>query len=143
MEESYLRSQFIYEHERYRQEIWLPFKLFRGDNDNERFLSETILDQKELLEKKKDLDKKIIGTIRLAIINDDQDRIFSYLEMLNFPASMKIVVKMCNQLNANLLAQKINKFISEKGDREVLTKQYQHKPANPSFDSRQMQMIMA
>jgi hypothetical protein len=142
MEESYLRQHFIFEHERHRQEVWLPYKLFRGSNDNERFLSETILEQKELIEKKKSMDKSLIETIRLAILNDEQDKIFTYLELLNFTASIKIIVKLCNQLNQNMLAQKVSQFIEEKAEKEVLQKQYQHKPANPTFDSRQMQMML-
>lgn len=104
MEENFLRQKFIFEHERYRQEVWLPYKLFRGNHDNERFLSETILEQKELIEKKKEMDKTLIETIRLAIINDEQDKVFTYLELLNFTASIRIVVKLCNQLNQNVLA---------------------------------------
>jgi uncharacterized protein (DUF2225 family) len=103
-EEAHFRQQFILEHEQYRREVWLPFKLFRGSNDNERFLSETILELKELNQKKKELDKQMISAIRLAILNDDHEKVFTYIEKLHFTPSIRIVIKLCNELNQNLLA---------------------------------------
>lgn len=39
LEEAHFRSQLILDHEQYRKDVWLPYKLFRGSADNERFLS--------------------------------------------------------------------------------------------------------
>jgi hypothetical protein len=44
IEEAHFRASFLLDHETYRKEVWLPYKLFRGSNDNERFMSETILE---------------------------------------------------------------------------------------------------
>lgn len=57
IEEEHLRKQMILDHEQYRRDVWLPFKLFRGNFDNERFMSESILEQKDMTQKKKELDK--------------------------------------------------------------------------------------
>jgi len=47
-EELHFREQVILDHEQSRREMWEPYKLFRGRNDNERFLSESIMDAKEI-----------------------------------------------------------------------------------------------
>jgi hypothetical protein len=44
LEEEFFRNKLITEHETFRNDTWLSFKLFRGHNDNERFQSENILD---------------------------------------------------------------------------------------------------
>lgn len=124
IEELYLRNQMILDHEQYRKDVWLPYKLFRGTYDNERFMSESILDQKDITQKKKELDKQMIGAIRVAIVNDEHDKVFTYLELLNFTTTIKVVVKLCNELQQNHLAQRISKYIDEKAEKDVLSKQY-------------------
>lgn len=52
------------DHEIYRNQVWEPLKLFRGNDDNNRFLSNTILDNKAIAQKKKELDKLVINAIR-------------------------------------------------------------------------------
>ena len=79
--------------------MWEPYKLFRGRNDNERFLSESIMDVKEITQKKKELDKTILNAIRLCIVNDEHDKVFTYLDLLHFTQSIKLSIKLCNSLN--------------------------------------------
>lgn len=103
------------------------------------------MDQKDLIQKKKDLDKQTIGAIRLAIINDEEDKVFTYIEQLHFTASIKIVVKLANEMKRDILARRISMYVDEKSERDVMAKQYLQPtkvPANPSYDSKQMQMIM-
>lgn len=70
IEETHFREQVLLQHEQFRREVWEPLKLFRGRNDNERPLSENILDAKELNLKKKELDKHILNAIRTCIMSD-------------------------------------------------------------------------
>jgi len=105
--------------------MWEPLKRFRGHYDNERYLSESILEAKQIVDKKKELDKLILNAIRLCIVNDEHDKVFTYLDLLNFTQSLKLSVKLCNSLQQNTLAQKISQFITEREEKEVLEKQYQ------------------
>ena len=50
----HFNGQINLDHEQIRRDFWEPNKLFRGKNENERFLSESILDQKEIIQKKKE-----------------------------------------------------------------------------------------
>lgn len=54
LEEEFFRKKLIMEHETFRNDTWLSYKLFRGHNDNERFQSENILDTPALNQKRKD-----------------------------------------------------------------------------------------
>ena len=51
-------------------------KTIRTEGDNERAQSDTILEIQELTNKKKELDKLILQSIRLAIINDEHEKVF-------------------------------------------------------------------
>lgn len=50
IEEQYLREHFFLDHEQYRKELWEPLKLFRSSRDNEKVLSESIFDQKQIIQ---------------------------------------------------------------------------------------------
>jgi len=71
LEEQVFRETFILDHEQYRKDVWEPLKMFRGESDKERFLSDSILDAKAIVQKKKDLDAHILNQIRLCIMNDE------------------------------------------------------------------------
>ena len=121
-EQELMKEQLVLDHEKYRHEVWMPYKLFRGSNDNERFLSESILDQKDIMQKKKNIDKTLISAIRVAITNDEPDKVFTYLEQLNFTNSMKLVVKLCNNMNQNHLSQRVSMYIDEKTQKDTMAK---------------------
>jgi len=84
LEELHFREHIMLDHEQYRKDVWEPLKLFRGRYDNERFLSESIMDAKQIVQKKKELDKHILNAIRLCVVNDEHDKVFTYLDLLNF-----------------------------------------------------------
>lgn len=84
------------DHEQYRKDVWEPLKHFRGRYDTEKVLSQSILEARELNQKKKDFDKLILQSIKLCIDNNEQDKVFSFIEMINFTASLKLCVKLCN-----------------------------------------------
>lgn len=84
IEEAHFREQTILDHEQYRKDVWEPNKLFRSNTDNERFLSDSILEAKELVQKKKDLDKHILNAIRKCIMEDQHDKVMTYLDLLHF-----------------------------------------------------------
>ena len=118
-EEQYLRNQFALDHEQYRKDNWETLKTVRSETDNERAQSGSIFEPKDIVAKKKELDKLVLNAIRLAIVNDEQEKVFTYLELLHFTQSLKLCIKLCNNLKADRLAQRVSMFISDKETREM------------------------
>jgi hypothetical protein len=94
----------VIDHENYRRENWEPLKHFRSKYDSDYFQSSSILSVGDLVGKKKDMDKHTLNAIRLCIVNQDHERVFSYMELLNFSQSLRIVIQLCEQLNASELS---------------------------------------
>jgi hypothetical protein len=99
-------------------------KHFRSKYDAEFGLSHTILKDNEFVNKKKEMDKLTLGAIRLCIMNNDNERIFSYIELLNFSTSLKLCIQLRDQLNASELSQKIAKLVSEKEQKDLMMETY-------------------
>ena len=112
------------EHETYRKDTWEPLKHFRSKYDAEFPISESILTSNDITNRRKDMDKNTLNAIRLSILNDDHERVFSYLDLLHFSQSLKLCVNLCEQLNAFDLSQKIAKYIADKESREVMLETY-------------------
>lgn len=75
-----IREQFLIDHEQYRKDLWEPLKHFRGRYDSEKFLSQSILEAREITQKKKEFDKIILNQIKYCIDNDDHEKVFTYLD---------------------------------------------------------------
>lgn len=67
-------------------------------------LSESIMTPSELNNKKKEVDKLLLNAIRMCIISEDHEKVFSFMDMLHFTQSLNICVTLCNQLNSDELA---------------------------------------
>ena len=74
----------------------------------------------ELQQKKKELDKAIIGAIRICVMSSDHEKVFAYMNMINFTQTLKICVNFCDSVNASELASKISKFIQDKEQKEIM-----------------------
>lgn len=72
------------------------------------------------------MDKNTLNAIRLCILNDEHERVFSYMELLHFSQSLKLCVNLCEQLNASDLSQKIAKFITEKEQKDLMLESYKN-----------------
>ena len=72
------------DHETFRKEQWETLKNFRSKYDTEFYQSESILDQTQLINKKKDIDKLLLNAVRMCIMGDDHEKVLSYMEMMNF-----------------------------------------------------------
>ena len=70
------------------------------------------------------MDKNTLQAIRICIMNDDHERVFSYMELLHFAQSLKICVSLCDSLNASELSQKITKFIKSKEEKDAMLETY-------------------
>lgn len=95
IEQQMLNLQLSIEHEMFRKENWEHLKHFRSKYDNEYHLSESIMETSEINTKKKDFDKLILNAIRMCIVSEETEKVFSYMDMLNFSQSLKLVVKLC------------------------------------------------
>lgn len=72
-----IREQFLIDHEQYRKDLWEPLKHFRGRYDSEKFLSQSILEAREITQKKKEFDKIILNQIKYCIDNDEHEKVFT------------------------------------------------------------------
>jgi hypothetical protein len=95
LEEQLVKEQFLIEHETYRKDTWEPLKHFRSKYDAEFPISESILTTNDITNRRKDMDKNTLNAIRLSILNDDHERVFSYLDLLHFSQSLKLCVNLC------------------------------------------------
>ena len=69
------------------------------------------------------MDKVCIEAIRSCIMSDQTDKVFGYLDMIEFSQSLKICIKMVEQMKRPDLAQKLNKFINDKQTKDVFLQQ--------------------
>ena len=100
------------------------------------------MDQKELVQKKRELDKHILNCVRTCILNEEQSKVMTYLDLLHFSQSIKLVVKLCNSLGQHDLARQVSIFISDKEAQEIMQQQYKKTPVAQALDSRQVSLCM-
>ena len=122
------------DHEQFRKDTWEPLKHYRSRYDSERVLTENILETAEAANKKRELDKLVIQNIRVCIMNEDHQKVFTYLTLLHYSVSLKLVVKLCDSLKQVTLAQQVSKFLAEKQYREAA--ETDRLKTGPTFDSR-------
>ena len=91
----------------------------RTEADNERHLSASILEMQEITKKKKEIDKLVLQSINLSIRNGEEEKVLHYIDLLNYTQSLKAVIQLCQQSNADELARRVIMFISEKDTREM------------------------
>ena len=65
------------------------------------------------------MDKLLLNAVRICIMSDDNEKVFSYMEMFNFTQSLKLCIKLFEQLKRPEMAQKVARFISDKETREI------------------------
>ena len=124
LEETMLRERLRVDQEQYRRDNWEHLKQFRTRYDNEYLLSESIMGNAEIVNKKKEIDKLILNAIRVSLMKDEQEKVFSYMDMLHFSQSLKLCVTLCDQLNMPELSQKIAKFMQDKEQKELMIETY-------------------
>ena len=95
-DEKFIRNQLIIDHEQYRKDVWEPLKHYRSRYDSERVLTENIMEGADITNKKRELDKLVIENIRVCIMNEDHQKVFTYLNLLHYSVSLKLVVKLCD-----------------------------------------------
>lgn len=123
----------------FRQENWESLKQFRSKYDNEYHLSSSIMDQTQITNLKKEIDKLLLNAVRQCIIHDEHEKVFHYMDMLYFSQSLKLVEKLCEQMKVPDLAQKVAKFLSEKETKDIFMNQQQaSKPAQTTQTIKQI-----
>lgn len=72
------------------------------------------MESSDITNKKKEMDKQILNLIRMCIVTEEVDKVFTYIDLLHFSQSIKLCVSLCESMNQFELGQKIQKFISDK-----------------------------
>lgn len=114
-----MTQQVQVDHETFRREQWEGLKNFRSKYDSEFQQSESILDQTQLINKKKEIDKLLLNAVRMSIMADEAGKVISYMEMMNFSQSLKLCQKLCEQLRATDTASKVAKYIQEREMKDI------------------------
>lgn len=117
--------QLNMQHETYRMDNWASLKDLRSDNDNEKHLSASILDENAHKALKREEDKALINAMRVSITTDQHEKVFSYFNMLNYGKSMKLAVQLCEKLGQANLASRLNLKINDMETRMRLEQQKQ------------------
>ena len=99
-------------------------------------LSEGIPTNTDLNTKKKEMDKILLNVIRKTILEDNPEKVFQYLDMLNFSQSLKLCVKLCEQLNQSELAHKVSQHLQEKEQKDIMLAEL--KPSSIKKDSQKV-----
>jgi hypothetical protein len=84
IEATVFNKQMIIDHETYRRNNWESLKQFRSKYDQEYVLSESIMDINDINNLKKEVDKSLLNAIRLCIMKEETEKVFSYMDMLYF-----------------------------------------------------------
>jgi len=95
LESQIFAKQMMIDQETFRLENWEQLKQFRSKMVPDYFLSESIKDQSQIQTEKKEVDKLLLNAIRLCLIKEDFQKLFSYMDMFYFTHSLKLVEKMC------------------------------------------------
>ena len=66
----FMLSQMTINHEQFRKDTWEHHKNFRGRYESAKFFSDSILDTKDIIQKKRELDKLNLNSIRMCIVSE-------------------------------------------------------------------------
>jgi hypothetical protein len=125
IEEQLMSTSLVLDHSQFRKDTWEPLKHFRSKYDSEHCLSESVPDAAELARQKKNIDKYCLNAIRLSIINQQHEKVFSFMDGMHFNQSLKLVVRLCEQLKVPALANKVQKYLQDKETKEIFGQQMQ------------------
>jgi hypothetical protein len=64
-----------------------------------------------------------MNAIRLCIINSDYEKVFGYMDLMHFTQSLKLVVRLCEQMKVPILAQRVSKYLQDKETKEIFQNQ--------------------
>lgn len=119
IEASIYNKQIQIEQEQFRRESWESLKNFRSKYDNEYNVSESVMDKNEIDNLKREVDKLLLNAIRITILKEEAVKVMFYLEMVYFSQTLKLCVKLCEQLKSPDMAQKVNKFLQDKDTKDL------------------------
>lgn len=113
-EEQYIREHLELTHQHWRRNQWSSLRNARSQKDPCDSISKSIYTDVETLEKKKQLDKITINTIRIAAMNSDKMRVLMYAKRLNLVKSYTLCMSMLHELKLPLIADELRKLRDSK-----------------------------
>lgn len=72
----------LLDQETFRKSQWEHLKHFRSKYDPEFSLTDSIKSSADVNKTKKEMDKLVLNSIRLAVVEEQTAKVFEYLEML-------------------------------------------------------------
>ena len=106
-----MKSQLVLDHERFRSNQWVNYKITREKTDNFYTYSDSILDKLELVQLEENVEKGIVQMIQEHVIAGEYEKALILASTLKKMKSLDICLFLCNNLNATPLIPKINDLI--------------------------------
>lgn len=122
-EEQYIREHLELTHQNWRRNQWSNLRISRTQKDPCDSISNNIYTDVETLEKKKQIDKITINTIRIAAMNNDKMKVLMYAKRLNLVKSYTLCMSMLHELKLPLIADELRKLRDGKEMEENNTKE--------------------
>jgi hypothetical protein len=113
-EEAFLREHIELTHQQWRRTKWSYLRNTRTQKDPNFFISKSIFTDIETTEKKKNLDKITINSIRIAALNQDKKKVLMHAQRLNLTKSFHICISMLEELKLPLIADELRKIRDKK-----------------------------
>ena len=112
LEEQFLKGKLEVCQATERLKHWGFLKLKRKKGENEFEMSEGILNEHQIFNKKRDLDKILIQAVRLCCVKDQIQKACSYANMCFLPQSIQICTKLAYQLNKTHIALQLQELFN-------------------------------
>jgi len=107
-EQEHMKKTYELKQELHRKNNWEILKLFRKANDPEYSQSSSILTEEEITKAQREIDILLIDKIRQCSIKGENRKAIAYAEMMQLPISLSLASKLCQKLNKDELANKID-----------------------------------
>jgi hypothetical protein len=125
-EEQYFREHLELTHQQWRRHQWTNLRNTRTQKDPCNFVSKNIYTDVETLDKKKQLDKITINSIRITALNNDKMRVLMYAKRLNLVKSYTLCMSLLHELKLPLIADELRKLRDNKEMEEASIRGHQN-----------------
>ena len=106
-EEHFFKQNMQLLHETWRTSMWADLKESRSKLDPERQISLSIRDKETLLKDKVNVDKILLNSIKIALVDENHMKVLSYVKQIQLLKTLNLVALLCEKMNAHSCASTI------------------------------------
>ena len=113
--ETILWRKLMVDHEKFRNKNWYHFKFSRDKYDHLHKFSDNILNEAEIMNKEKDIEKMYVDFFRECLSKGEYERALSIVSsMIKYVKTIEICLLFCTKMNLSKIAEKINYILNVK-----------------------------